>query len=92
MATNGKGSSPRPFSISQTEYVDKHARTFPPKIREKYDGDRNELILFEEYLAELNSGMFFEIYPQLTGEWKKDKSEWSNIKLTRESQVNGEYD
>lgn len=30
-----------------------------------------------EYRQLLNeSGMFFEFYPKLIGEWKKDKEEW----------------
>lgn len=92
MSTNGKGSKPRPFSIPFHEYDKNHTNIFPPKVRERYNGNRDELIFFEEYLKELNSGMFFEIYPELSGNWKDDKATWSAIKLTRESQLNGEYD
>ena len=41
----------------------------------------------EEYLSLLNSGMFWEFYPQLTGNWEKDKKDWrkiwSSLKKTR---------
>ena len=33
----------------------------------------------EEYKSLLNSGFFWEFYPQLTGEWEKDKEEWEKI-------------
>jgi len=31
---------------------------------------------FSEYQKLLKSGMFWEFYPDLTGVWRKDKSEW----------------
>ena len=33
----------------------------------------------EEYKSLLNSGMFWEFYPELTGEWGKDKKQWAEI-------------
>ena len=30
----------------------------------------------KEYDRLVKSGMFFEFYPQLTGNWRKDKEEW----------------
>lgn len=33
----------------------------------------------EEYDGLLKSGMFWEFYPSLSGEWDKDKEEWSVI-------------
>lgn len=33
----------------------------------------------EEYFRLLKSGMFWEFYPQLSGEWEKDKKEWKKI-------------
>ncbi len=30
----------------------------------------------KDYFDLLKSGMFWEIYPQLTGEWEKDKDEY----------------
>ena len=32
-----------------------------------------------DYFKLLGSGMFWEIYPQLTGEWEKDKDEFNII-------------
>ena len=34
----------------------------------------------EEYNMLLNSGMFYEFYPELTGIWVKDTAEWLEIK------------
>ena len=33
----------------------------------------------DEYKNLLKSGMFWEFYPSLSGEWEKDKDEWNNI-------------
>ncbi len=33
----------------------------------------------EDYNTLLNSGMFFEFHPQLTGMWEKDRLEWLTI-------------
>jgi hypothetical protein len=57
------------------------------KINEPYDKQVNEFFELErrnfeekarvEYRKLLNeTGMFFEFYPQLTGEWGKDKQQW----------------
>jgi hypothetical protein len=32
-----------------------------------------------EYKELLNSGMFFDFYPALTGDWERDKEEWYKI-------------
>lgn len=32
-----------------------------------------------EYDALLKTGMFFEFYPDLIGEWEKDKDQWRKI-------------
>ena len=32
-----------------------------------------------KYQLLLMSGMFFEFYPELSGEWVKDKIEWKKI-------------
>ena len=34
---------------------------------------------FEEYKKLLKSGMFFEFYPQFTGNWNDDKDEFEKI-------------
>ena len=33
----------------------------------------------KEYKEQFNSGMFFEFYPALTGDWERDKEEWFEI-------------
>lgn len=33
----------------------------------------------EKYVKLLDSGMFWEIYPELTGNWEKDKDEFMDI-------------
>lgn len=33
----------------------------------------------KEYLELVQSGMLFEFYPQLTGDWERDKEEWEKI-------------
>lgn len=35
--------------------------------------------LKQSYKELLNSGMFFEFHPELTGDWDKDKQEWHKI-------------
>ena len=32
-----------------------------------------------EYVGLINSGMFFEFYGKLTGDWERDKEEWFEI-------------
>ncbi len=57
-----------------SEYVrDKFAATFG--IPKKYLVDEYE----REYNRLLNSGMFWEFYPQLSGDYETDKAEWKII-------------
>lgn len=37
--------------------------------------------LKDQYFKLLHSGMFWEFYPELTGEWPTDKTEWMEIQL-----------
>lgn len=71
MSEAGKGDAPRPMSVDKKTFDKNFIRTF---------GNKNEedvLDLFEEdYIAELNSGMFWEWYPGLTGVWSDDKFYW----------------
>lgn len=46
------------------EVVDHFRKDFEERARVEYRQLLNE------------SGMFFEFYPKLTGDWKKDKEEW----------------
>lgn len=32
--------------------------------------------IYNSYKKLLNSGMFWELYPELSGEWDKDKDYW----------------
>ena len=32
-----------------------------------------------EYKELVKSGMFFEFYPKLTGDWERDREEWFEI-------------
>ena len=54
----------KPFKETVDEYFDQERRDFKEQARVEYRKLLNE------------SGMFFEWYPRLTGDWKKDKEEW----------------
>lgn len=77
MTQNGKGDDPRPFSVDQETFAQHHEATFGKKIPwwERRD--------YEDYLKLLNSGMFFELRPELTGSWDSDKELWIRYKATR---------
>jgi hypothetical protein len=57
----------RPFDDEVDAYFDSLRRDIEEQARVEYRKLLNE------------SGMFFKIYPHLTGEWKKDKLEWFEI-------------
>lgn len=80
--TNGKGDSPRPMSVDTDTYNDNWERTFG-KTKEHPDKEYKEL---------LNSGMMWEMFPHLTGNWETDKREWALIMLTEDAQRLGLYD
>lgn len=42
--------------------------------QEKKDREKRARVEYRKLLNE--TGMFFEFYPQLTGNWEKDKLEW----------------
>lgn len=95
MSQNGKGHAPRPFSISYEKFSENIERSL--NISSKYNisdmtEERLELELFEGYVKLLKSGMLFELYPELTGDWKTDKHNWYAITLTEDSQIIGVYD
>jgi hypothetical protein len=81
MSGNGKGDSPRPFSVTIDTYKNNFDRIFGKKDETcEYSGlpstqsyTEPEGNLREEYDATLESGMFFEWFPGLTGEWEQDK-------------------
>lgn len=90
MTQNGKGDDPRPFSVDQETFAQHHEATFGKKIpwwerRDicEYSGlpaTQSYSDLKDEYLAVLKSGMFFEWYPGLTGDWEEDKLRWGALK------------
>lgn len=64
---NGKGDSPRPKSVDEETFSKNWERIF----QNKPDAD---------YITLLNSGMFYEFFPGLTGEWEQDKNRWKVVK------------
>jgi hypothetical protein len=67
-------------SLNQLEKVKN--KLVDDDIEESIKNLHEELSLFkQQYDGLLNSGMFFEKYPQLTGEWEKDKSEFITLIL-----------
>lgn len=77
MSEAGKGHDPRPFSVDKETFTQNHEATFGKKMPwwERRD--------FEEYRRLLDSGMFFEFHPELTGDWNTDREVWIRIKATR---------
>ena len=98
---NGKGDTPRPLSVDTQTYHDNWDRIFGKKQSMcEYSGLPN-MSTYEqkkfstpdpEYTKELESGMFFEWYPGLSGNWDDDKYRWTLLKLTHEAQELGLYD
>lgn len=92
--SNGKGDTPRPLSVDQETFANNWERIFSNtndtceysglRSLATYDEIQKDVIELTEkvtYLSELNSGMFFERYPNLTGNWQDDKSEWIMMKF-----------
>jgi hypothetical protein len=52
-----------------------------------------ELEYYDEYQKALTTGMFFEWFPNLTGEWSKDKywfcHEMRKIKRSNDKEIKG---
>lgn len=89
--SNGKGDTPRPLSVDTQTYHDNWDRIFGnTRSICEYSGlpntDTYEYKKVStpdpEYEAELQSGMFFENYPGLSGVWETDKLRWTLIKLS----------
>lgn len=70
----GKGYDARPFSVDKETFTKHHEATFGKKMPwwERRD--------YEEYKKVLDSGMFFELFPGLTGNWEEDKLRWKAVK------------
>jgi hypothetical protein len=69
--SNGKGDTPRPFSVDQETFNNNWDRIF---------NNSNEDIPDIEYTAALRSGLFWELFPELTGYWKADKLRWKTLR------------
>lgn len=64
------------------------SREYPPTAKEvqdeinsvvsKMETTPNDMVK-QNYDATLKSGMFFEFYPELTGNWAEDLGKWANI-------------
>ena len=88
MSGNGKGDTPRPFSVTIDTYKNNFDRIFGKKDDTcEYSGlpstqsyAEPEGNLREEYDATLESGMFFEWFPGLTGEWEQDKERFKSLR------------
>jgi hypothetical protein len=88
---NGKGDTPRPLSVDTQTYHDNWDRIFGNNQSTcEYSGLANTAT-YEykkvstpdpEYVKELQSGMFCEWYPDLSGTWETDKLRWTLIKLS----------
>ena len=84
----GKGDTPRPFSVTIDTYKNNFDRIFGKKDDTcEYSGLPStqsyvepEGNLRKEYEATLKSGMFFELFPGLTGNWSEDKNRWRTLK------------
>lgn len=82
--TAGKGDTPRPFSVDIKTYKNNWDNIFGKKddtceysglpSTQSYSDPR------EEYLVVVKSGMFFEFYPGMTGNWEEDKQRWETLK------------
>lgn len=70
MSQNGKGDDSRPLSVSKKQYDENYERIFGKK----------EEVAPEEYKKLLASGMFWELFPQLTGTWRLDRYDWDKLK------------
>jgi hypothetical protein len=83
MSGNGKGDTPRPYSVTIDTYKNNFDRIFGKKDETcEYSGlpstqsyaDNNPYVaLHREYERIMQSGMFFELFPDLTGTWELDK-------------------
>ena len=80
--SNGKGHSPRPFSVDQETYANNWDRIFRKSDICEYSGLPNTSSYDSppiEYMQMLKSGMFWELYPELTGSWEYDKISWERM-------------
>jgi hypothetical protein len=92
--SNGKGDSPRPLSVDQKTFANNWDRAFGTPICE-YSGLPHTASyddVDKEYTELLASGLFWELFPGLTGDWSQDQARWKLAILSKESQLTGLYD
>jgi hypothetical protein len=78
--SNGKGDTPRPLSVDQQTFSSNWDRIFNSTC--EYSGLPNTSSYDEsdkEYNEIRASGLFWELFPELTGHWETDKSEWKRV-------------
>jgi hypothetical protein len=81
MSENGKGDKQRPLSVDQKTFADNWERAFNNSVCE-YSGLPNTASYGEmdkEYAEIRASGLFWELFPDLTGHWETDKLRWNTV-------------
>ena len=80
MSENGKGDTRRPLSVDQKTFSSNWERAFGKNEICEYSGLRSvasyEDPADETYQAMIKSGMFWELFPHLSGTWEIDKEHW----------------
>lgn len=82
--SNGKGDSQRPLSVDQKTFASNWDRIFNNTC--EYSGLINTASYEEpdkEYAELLASGVFWELFPGLTGNWTEDKSRWKQLLMSK---------
>jgi hypothetical protein len=82
--SNGKGDTPRPISVDQETFASNWERAFGTRVPPL---EKKQSVIDEQkftYMTERHSGMFYEWYPELTGEWEQDKTRWMLARMMRE--------
>ena len=68
---NGKGDSSRPFSVDRD--------VFEANMRQTINNAK------DRYREAVASGMFWELFPELTGVWSEDREKWTELLTQRGS-------
>lgn len=84
---NGKGDTPRPLSITQNKFSDNWELIFGEKEICEYSGLSSTASYASTdptYITLLNSGLFWEFHPTLSGIWDQDKDIWNTNKILQQ--------
>lgn len=76
MSQNGKGDTPRPLSVDQKTFKNNWERTFSKNSLDRELTLSEKHQFYTEYNELLKSGMFYELFPELSGTWEVDKEHW----------------